>query len=183
MSNFMTRRFTLREKILLGLLIVILLVGLYFFLVHYPIQNRMNEIAQEREEVQARLDIAEIRKGIYDRMQAELKSIFELPPDEITYMPKHDNLNVLIERFDAIFKGIEVRFNYGTPQTSNGIVSRAIGFSFSVADFDTAKKVLKELTGTGYRCLMSNITLSPGSGDIQSSELSISGTITFYELA
>lgn len=179
MSNFMTRRFTLREKILLGLLIVILLVGMYFFLVHYPIQERMNEIAIEQEEVQSRMDIAEIRKRIYDDMQKELEN-----NDHKTYMPQYPNVETLIKRFDEIFKGIEPRINYGRAQEKDGIYSRAISFSFSVDGYETAKRILHDLTNTGFRCLMSNLTVSPASGgDVEHSGLTISGTITFYELA
>lgn len=182
MANFMTRRFTLREKILLGVFLVILLVGLYFFLVHYPVQNRLEEIEQEREEVQMRTDVAEVRKRLYDEMQAELDEIFSLPEDELTYMPKYDNLQELMIRFNTIFAGAEPRLNFGAISRNDGIVARPISFSFEAENYQSAKQILTDLTGTGYRCLMSNLTLSPREGDIQSSALIVSGTITFYEL-
>lgn len=181
MSNFMTRRFTLRERILMIVLIVILLVGLYFFLVYYPVKNSLSEIQTEQEEIEMRLQIAETRKGIYDDMQKELNDIFSLPQDEITYMPKYDNERELMTKFDVIFEGVEPRLNINKT-TNNGIVSRAISFSFEAPDFESAKRILGELTSTGFRCLMSSIVLSPINGDLENNSLSVSGTITFYEI-
>ena len=51
MQNFMTRRFTLREKILMLVLIVILLLGLYFFLVFYPVRNQLEDIDAQMQDV------------------------------------------------------------------------------------------------------------------------------------
>lgn len=183
MANVMTRRFTLREKVLLGLLIVILLIGLYFFLVHYPIENRLEEIASERDEVEMQIEIAEAREKIYNDMQEELQDIFTQPADEITYMPKYDNIQVLMSKFNEIFLDLEPRMTFSSVIIENGIVTRPISFSFQAPSYEKAKEVLIELTGTGFRCLLSNITVSPSSGSIFSDSLTVSGTITFYELA
>lgn len=181
MANFMTRRFTLREKILLLIFILILLVGLYFFFVFYPVHNSLTEIDTEKQALEDRIMIQEARKGIYDDMKEELEEIFALPEDQITYMPDSDNRQDLMIKFHAIFEGIEETINYGSANLSNGIYSRTFSFSFNISSFEEAKRVVTELTRTGYRCLLNNISVSPSnSSDIEEGSLHISTSITFY---
>lgn len=186
MANIMTRRFTLREKILLLVLILVLLVGLYFFLVHYPVQNQLTEIENERAEWQMRYDALEVKAGIYRDMKEELDEILKLPEDELTVMPKYNNIEPLMKELNRIFLGTEPSLNYGSMSTNNRIVSRPIRFSFKTPDFDKAKEVLRELTHTGWRCLLTDLTLTPdsssgGQTDVAKRPLTVSGTITFYE--
>lgn len=183
MANFMTRRFTLRERILLIIFIVILLVGLYFFLVFYPIRNSLNEIAAEKEKYEERIQVAEIREDIYEMMEEELEEIFKLPEDQLTYMPEYDNIQDLMVKFNGIFTGLEPQISYGQATLRDGIYSRSISFSFSISSFEEAKRVITELTKTGYRCLLNSISVLPSnSSDIKEGALRISGSITFYEI-
>lgn len=182
MQNLMTRRFTTREKILLLLLIVILLVGLYFFLVYYPIKKDLEEIDQQKLDVAEKQDIADIREGIYDKMQAELEEIFKMPEDQITTMPDYDNVEDLMRKFNVIFEGTKYTLSFSVEQAKDGIVTRPIQFTFRADNYEKAKTVIDDLTHTGYRCLLTNLSVSPASGDVESDALSISGTITFYEV-
>ena len=52
MNAVLTRRFTRREQGMILVLVLVILVGLYFYAVHYPIVNRLEEIGQERENTQ-----------------------------------------------------------------------------------------------------------------------------------
>lgn len=183
MQNLMTRRFTTREKVLLLILIVILLVGLYFFLVFYPVRRDLEDIEAQKEEVLEKKDIAEIREGIYDQMKAELEEIFKMPQDQITTMPEYDNFQELMRKFNVIFEGTDPQLSFSGTRVNEGIVTRPIQFRFSVPNYEKAKSVIKDLTTTGYRCLLTNLSVSPGAGDVESDALTISGTITFYEIA
>ena len=183
MQNLMTRRFTTREKVLLLILIVILLVGLYFFLVYYPIERQLNDIEEQKQEILEKQDVANIREAKYDSMKAELEEIFAKPEDEITTMPEYDNFQELMRKFNVIFEGTEPQLTFSHEQRSDsGVVSRPIQFRFNAENYDKAKSVIRALTTTGYRCLMTNLTVSPASGDVESDALTISGTITFYEI-
>ena len=62
------------------------------------------------------------------------------------------------------------------------MIARTVRFSFSAESYDHARQVLTELTGTGYRCLLESVSLGPDNGDVFTGKLSVSGSITFYEI-
>lgn len=180
MSNFMKRRFTTREIILLLVFLVILLIGLYFFLVFYPTKKDLEEIKAKQEEVEGQIDIQEIRKGLYDDMQAELDKLGE----NRSLIPDYDNIETLMIEFNRIFAEVEPQISYSVGAPNDGIIERRISFSFKAKDYKQAKSILTELNTIEYLSLMSNLTLSPSSGkDIATSELTVSGTMYFYERA
>lgn len=182
MQNLMTRRFTLREKILMLVLIVILLLGLYFFLVFYPVRNQLQGIDKQIQDVEDEQLAADILEKRYADMNAELEEIFSMQKDEITYMPEFDNMNQLLACFYKIFEN-NTRWDYDSSEsTKDGIVTRTIRLTFEATDFENAKEVLGKLTDTGYRCLLKNLSLSPSGNDVEDGALRISLSIDFYEI-
>ena len=185
MNAVLTRSFTRREQAMLLVLVLAILVGLYFYAVHYPIVNRMEEIEQETEEVALATTVAETRYAQYKAMKAELDEIFAMPEDELTVMPEYDNFQTLMNYFNVIFLGTDPSLNFDAVRTSGKIATRTVRFSFTAGDYAQAKRILGQLTGTGFRCLMENVSLTPADNneEVESGVLKVSGTITFYELA
>lgn len=189
MANKSSRKLTARELVLLIFLITLLLVGLYFWLVYYPIRDRISDLNKEQDDLEVRMAVAEIRKANYDRMKRELDEI--LQEENPTHMPSYDNIDKLVDRFAEAFTGnggdeaaYEPDIIYSSPVYSDGIYARSIRFSFRCADYGTAKKILADLLGTGYRCLMTDLSVEPASseGDVQNGPVAVETTIVFYEL-
>lgn len=183
MSDFLNRSFSRREKVLMLVLALVLVAGLYFLLVHYPVSQRMDEIELENEEILFEKDVADSRLAVYNDMKAELDEIFAMPEDEITVMPEFDNIQTLMNIFNDIFQGTGQTLNFDNVTYNGNIASRTMRFSFSAADYAQAKSILERLTGTGFRCLMDSVSFAPTEdGSVESGALRVSGTITFYEL-
>ena len=196
MSNVLTRRFTRREIALMLLLVLMGLVGAYFYFVHYPITNRLEEIAEERDEITMQTTVAESRYVRYKAMKAELDEIFAMPEDEITVMPEYDNIQTLMNYFNVIFAGTDPTLNYDEVRVNGNVAARTIRFNFTAENYTQAKTILGQLTGTGYRCLLESVSMSPIEerltdengvetdvrNVIENSRIKVSGTITFYEL-
>ncbi len=181
-QNVMTHRLSNREKVLLLVLVLVLLVGLYFYVVHYPITNRLDEIELERDDLLVSQAVADTRLQTYNDMKAELEEIFAMPEDEITVMPAYSNRETLLLYFDKIFAGTSQVLNFDDERETDGIVERTVRFSFNADSYAKARQVLTDLTvGSGYRCLLDSLTVSPVEGNIEAGALRISGTITFYE--
>lgn len=176
MANFMTHKFTTREKVLLIVLIVILLIGLYFLLVFYPVRREHARIAAELEDTESHIEVEKIVTQLYDEMKEDLETM-----NKETYMPKYDNFEELAFKLNEIFADVEEDLRYSESE-SGGIVSRVINFSFEASGYQQAKQILKALVTTEYRSLLGNLTLSPKSGDVANNGLTVSGSITFYEV-
>lgn len=164
--SFMNRRFTLREKILMIVLVVVLFLGIYFLLVYYPIQNERNELEEQRQQLANDRIYWDARKQIYDNMQEGLKDIYATPVDERTEIPKFDGKSSDFESMEDFlsiyFTEIFARLGNGynpdsvdgwnnsvdVPDT-NGIKSKTLSIRFNVKgvgdEFTTSYAITKEL--------------------------------------
>ena len=183
MLNLLTRRFSNREKALMLVLAVVLVIGLYVLLVHYPVTNRLQQAEYDAAEVEDEILVAQARQAVYNSMKDELAEIFAMPPQDVTVLPAYDNIENLVFLFNDIFAGTEPSLSFSNVQMQGNVAVRPVQFSFTAADYAQARRVLAALTGTGYRCLLDGLTFAPIDGDVENGALRVSGNITFYELA
>lgn len=193
------RSFTRREKVMLVILALVLMVGLYFLCVHRPVEASLAKEAAEQEELDLQIQVAQVRLEQRNKMQAELDEIFALPKDQITVMPAYNNLETLMVQFDSIFMGLEPKLNFPEIKVNEGVVTRPIEFEFEAPSYDEARAILTRLTRTGQRSLLEGLSINPketvrvnrrgqvvetlSGWSIQQGEVLVRGTIYFYELA
>lgn len=193
------RNFTRREKVMLVILAIVLVVGLYFLLVHRPVEAALAQAAQEQEELDLQIQVAQIKLDQRNKMKAELDEIFALPKDQITVMPAYNNIEALMVQFDSIFMGLEPKLSFPQIKVNEGIVTRPIEFEFDAPSYDEARAILTRLTRTGQRSLLEGLSINPkttarldrrgrvigtqSGWSIQQGEVLVRGTIYFYELA
>ncbi len=176
------RNFTKREKIILLVLVIFLLIGFYFIVIHYPVTSRLEEIEAEEMLTQEQTDLAIAKGQNYVKMKNELNDIFALPFDKITVMPSYDNQTTLLYNYQTIFEDLMPDLRFGEAKIEGNIASRTVSFNVTVSDYNAAKDVISKLTGTGFRCLLTNLTVSPEEGNLETDAIRLSGNIVFYEL-
>ena len=122
----MKRSLSQREKVLILALVLLLVVGVYFFAVYFPIRDRMAAIEQQNVELDTQIAAAQAKAQEYRDMQAELEEIFALPPEKISMMPPYNNIEPLMRMLDNLFAGTEPHFNFGQASINGNIASRTI---------------------------------------------------------
>ncbi len=190
------RSFSRREKVMLIILALVLVVGLYVLLVQRPVEAKLDALALEKEDLDLKTQVAEIKLEQRTTMTTELDEIFALPKDEITVMPPYDNIETLMVQFDSIFLGLEPKLSFPPIKAEKGVATRPIQFEVEVPSYDQARAILTRLTRTGYRSLLDGLAIKPVSertgrrngellagGNIQQGPVLVHGTIYFYELA
>ncbi len=182
------RVFSRREIALMLILALTALAGIYFYAVYYPVRDRMEAIAAEREDVLLQMDTANARLARYNDMKAQLEEIFALPEDRLTVIPAYDNLQALLRHFNTVFEGREPVLIFDAVKLNGSLAQRTVRFTFTAQGWEQARETLARLTGTGYRCLMDPLSITPAEGDgedpggVQRSALKVTGSVTFYEL-
>ena len=166
MSDFLNRSFTRREKLILLALLLAVLVALYFLVVHYPIVNRMEQIEHESEEVDKRLSEAAVKAAEYSNMKTELDRILARPQDQISVMPAY---------------GTGPDFSFGQASVRDKVAARSISFTCTAESYQDARRLLRDVTGTGWRCLLNSFTMTPLEESLYGGRLRVSGVVTFYE--
>lgn len=181
MSDFLNRSFTRREKLILLALLLAVLVALYFLVVHYPIVNRMEQIEHESEEVDKRLSEAAVKAAEYSNMKTELDRILAQPQDRISVMPPYSNIETLMRKLDVIFAGTGPDFSFGQASVRDNVAARSISFTCTAESYQDARRLLRDVTGTGWRCLLNSFTMTPLEESLYGGRLRVSGVVTFYE--
>lgn len=171
------------REIFMLVFLVVLVVGVGYYMGFYtPLQNELADIARQSAEVDAQIAGAASRIKSMDAMQAELDEIFSRPANEITEIAPYDNKEVVLNQLNGILQqSLQYSLNFSEPSIQdNGTVRRNVVMNFSCADFASAKAIIKNLTDSQWRCLVSNLSIS-GSGDVMEGAVQVNATITFFE--
>lgn len=194
------RSFTKREKALLLVLVLIVLAGLYLLLIHTPVENSLAQLAEEKEDAELLVQVAQVRATQYNKMKVELEEIFSQPKDQITVMPPYDNTKALMVELNHIFGELEYNLNFSDVVFDGNVAIRAVQFRFTAPSYAEARVITDRLCHTGNRSLMNTLTITPSEEEglesnmnlrfnrdnkqshIQEGPQTVSGTITFYEL-
>lgn len=195
------RSFTKREKALLLVLVLIVLAGLYMLLIHTPVENSLAQLEGEKEDAELQLQLSQARMGRYREMKAELEAIFAQPKDQITVMPPYDNTKALMVELNHILGELEYDLAFSDVVFQDNVAIRAVQFTFDAPSYEVARNIINLLGHTGNRSLMNTLTITPSvdvagtpygnrigrnaqdTSHIQEGPQTVSGTITFYELA
>lgn len=176
-------KLSLRETIMLVFLVVLLIgVGYYMFF-YTPLQDEMNSLAVQSSECDNAIagSMAKLKK--MDEMQAELDEIFARPADEITEIAPYDNKEVVLNQLYGILgRTSDYSLNFTDPQVQpDGTVRRNISMSFHCESYEAAKDVIRDLTDSQWRCLVSNLAITCDEGDMMTMGVNVTATITFFE--
>ncbi len=167
------------RRALSGALALAALLGLYLVVLRRPVRGTLEGIRQETAAVEGEIESALAARERYELMGRELRGLSGTEGGGP--MPEYDNLPALVAALGEALEGTGPRLTFDDVIFRDGAAVRRIRFSFSAASFSEAREVLARLTGTGFRSLLEGLSIIPEEGDIESGEVRVSGTITFYE--
>ena len=113
------------------------------------------------------------------RMERELKELFEKDPPPRSLAPYDNSQAVMLELHGILSAAEDYSLAFSTVEAEESIVRRSISLTFTSASYDGAKGILQQLHDSMYRCLLSELTINIGSGS--RSSVSVSSTIVFFE--
>ena len=187
-------KISMREKILLGVLVLVLVgIGFYQF-VYVPLSSRASQAKQEAVAAQDMVTASQLKVERMERMQETIDELKRSGAGTKT-MPSYDNIkNVMsllnttvgtFQDFDVVFQDLEA--------ASDTVVRRGADITFSCDSYEQARSVVNSLQQGPYLCTVDSLSFrdkdvtKSGSGFVGSSSTTSSGTyaatahVTFYE--
>lgn len=158
----MKRRLSSREKALLGILVILVLVSGYYLWFYVPAQDKLISLESQILGTQDAIDADKIKISKKQKMEQELKEIFENDPNPVS-MAAYDNIqNVMLELNTILSQTDDYSLNFDAADTGqeDGIVRRRISLQFKCGSYEAAKGVLQELHDSPYRCMLDDLTLN-----------------------
>ena len=179
----MKKKLTGRETVMV-LFLVVLLIGLGYYMGFYtPLQEELSSISSQCNDVDSQITTAMGKVSQMDKMQAELDEIFARPADEITEIAPYDNKEVVLTQLYGIL-GRSQRYSLDFTDPSvgdDGTVRRNISMNFTCDNYNAAKAIIRDLTDSQWRCLVSNLSISCEDGDMMQLGVTVTATITYFE--
>ena len=172
-----------REAGMLVVLVVLLIGVVYYMGFYTPLQAEMSSIAAESAQCDDEIVVANAKVAKMGQMQAELDEIFARPAKEITEIAPYDNKEVVLNQLYSILaRTQDYSLSFTDPDVQeDGTVRRNISMSFRCDSYAAAKNVIRDLTDSQWRCLVSNLSIACEEGDMMKLGVTVTATITFFE--
>lgn len=184
----MKRKFSTREKVMLLILAILLLVCLYFFMVAQPVRTAMSDSAIRTENAESEQLIGTAKLARMRKMQ---KALEELSSDARADVPDYDNArNVVSLLNEALASADTYDLNFRAIEFEGQIACRNIDMNYTCGSYETAKQILSVLDGGPYRCEITSLSMTDKdklakgeAASLGSGAVGVKATVCFYEFA
>ena len=175
----LNRGFSIREKILL---LVCVLVGLGIF--YYEVIYRSFQNSMEAYDISKIQDQTIILQAQVSRKKMMEQYLIDHKDDTYGELALYNNLSKEISELARIFDGIDnLLISWSDPTLLNKTVRRNANVSFSVVGYEKVVELVKAINSCRYRCLISDLSISTNRDRVldEYSTVSVRIVITFFE--
>ncbi|MEG0779313.1 MAG: type II secretion system protein GspM [Oscillospiraceae bacterium] len=184
----MNRAFSRREKVMLGVLVVLILGAVYYFLTFQPLQARIAAAEVRSADAQDAMLVEETRAAMRTKMLAEIASMKAAGQQLSAEIPLYNNLRSVMQQLNTIL-GLAQSYDIGFSEVEEGtrIIKRPIQISFTAKNYADAKKIVLNLSRCRYRCTIDSVDVSVEESaedrldDVVTQPVRVNATVTFYE--
>ena len=178
--KIMSRDFTVREKIMLLVLTLILLAVGYYLVVDQPIRTAINEAKSQQEELSTEMMLLQTKAASLSRMQSELDSIEQ--GGSLGKMGSYNNSKAELEELNQLLQDANTYDISFSDVTRDGdLIRRSFSLTFSASDYDKAADLVNSLCTGEWRCIVSDFRFVAGDDNLETGSVNVGVTATFYE--
>ena len=174
----MNRELTKREKILLLILAILIIVLGYYKIILEPINDQITnyEGMQLQEETEVDTKTTQAMKMAVMEKEIEKAKASGIERE----VPTYDNSKVLLPKlYEIMDASTDYSMTFQDIVTEGNVVYRGIDITFQTRNYTQARKIIDEIIDMGYALEISDITMQETNED--SSSMSTYMNVTFYE--
>ena len=180
----MSREFTVREKVILLILCLILIGFGYYQLIDKPVRENIAKAEAEAIALEAEISSVKSQTAVLQKMQDEINEI--ISSGKNSYMASYNNSKEELRLLnDVLSATTQYSISFANVTRNGDQIRRDFSLQFTAPDYDTMRRIIQELTSVEYRCLIGNLSCSLSKQRYRDvteyGALSVSMTATFYE--
>ena len=177
----MKPEFTLREKVLMCILAVLVVFCIYYFAFLVPATEQMTNYVNSNYEVEDQIIFAEAKVAKMKQMETELKAILSGEITDVKELPAYDNSQNVMNSLSVILKSADqYNISFSNVIEEESTIRRNVVLEYDCSDYSTAKHILTQIHDGPYRCLLKDFYLS-NTGDDKKDGYHIIVDITYFE--
>lgn len=182
--KIITREFTQRERALLLVLSVLLLVLVYYLLVEAPVTSGIAAAKIEEETLKQQVAIVNARLEDIGKMEQELEEA-EAQGKLLSRMPSYSGEKKEVDFLHEILAGtLDYYIGFDNLTREGDQVRRNFSLQYKCSDYQAAEEVMRRLEQSRIRCLIGDVAITPA-GDfsdiVHQGPVQVNCTATFYE--
>ena len=175
----LSRDFTLKEKILMLLLAVLLLALGYYQFVFKPVNNAIAKAKAEQEALQTELVAVNTKVATLESMQNEINEI--AASGKVSQMPSYNNSRNVNKLLNDTLGKLGYSITFSNVTRTNDQIRRNISLQFVSPDYESMERVFEKLSSSEYRCLINDVSGSINNRYNDDNSVTVNCTATFYE--
>ncbi len=176
----MNRELTKREKILLLIFAIMIILLGYYKIILEPIDDQISnyEGMQLQEETEVDTKTTQAVKMSVMEKEIEKAKAGGIKRD----VPDYDNSAVLLPKlYEIMDSATDYSMTFRDVVTEGNVVSRGIDITFQTRSYTQARKIIDKIYDMGYALEISDITMQSTSSTGNTSSMSTYINVTFYE--
>lgn len=177
----MKAEMTVREKVMLGILGVLVLFCVYYFVFLVPTNEKIETYKSDTLLLEDQILMADAKVAKMEQMQAELDEIMAGNANGLKELPAYDNSNNVMAALSTILeKSNQYNISFSNVVIEDNTVRRNISLNYTCDSYNNAKSILNEIYEGDYRCILKDLYLTSSSSE-ESESYNVSVDITYFE--
>ena len=175
------RKLTVREKMLMGILGVLVLFCIYYMGFFVPVSDRIEASNNENLALEEQIVLADAKVDQMKQMESELEAILSGEMGEVKELPAYDNgYNVMNELSNILSVTNQYNISFSGAVLEGGIARRNLSLDYQCDRYQSAKEVLTKIYESDYRCMFKDLYLNR-SGNMGMEQYHVAVDITYFE--
>lgn len=177
----LNRKFSLKEKILLLILSLLLLGLAYYAFVDMPIRDSLARAQSDAVTMASELEIMNAKLALMRRMRSEVEDI--TAGGTASQMGSYNSSKEEIALLNDILKdATEYSVNFSRLTRSGDQIRRGFTLEFTTEGYDAMTSILSRLAESRYRCLLDDVRCSARrDASMRAGEITVTVSAAFYE--
>ena len=187
----MSRKLSSRDAVMLAILLVLIIGSCWYMFFYTPLQDEILSIQNQSAQLDTEISTAMVKVSKMKSMQEEVDAILAQPKDQITEIAPYDNATVVIAQLNGILAASEeYTLNFRDVEVNDdGTVRRVINLSFRCPDYASARRIVDDLSGSHWRCIVNSVSMSVPNEELERDEVAdimaypveVTAQVTFFE--
>lgn len=174
----LSRDFSLKEKILMALLAIILIGLGYYYFIDQPVRRELASCAAEKVALQTELTTLQQKQANLQKMQAELDAI--LARDDVSRMSSYNASKEEIKLLnDVLSQTNNYSISFANVSRDGDQIRRSFSLQFEADGYKTMAKIIADLAKSTQRCMVADIQCKQG--EYSNGQFNVGATAMFYE--
>ena len=172
--KLMTREFSLRSKVLLIILCIILVVLVYFQFVDRPVRDEIERAQMEKENLEIELTVAQAKAAQLEKMKNEIDRL--LADGTVKLMSSYNNSKEELETLNKVLSStLQYSVAFSNVTREGDQIRRNFSLQFTTRDYNTMARVISQLAESDCRCLIGDVKYSASVRRAEKDEPTVGG--------